>query len=189
MKLTTVFAATALLIATSAGAIADGHSETNNPIVGGAPMLPSRDIVGNAVNSADHTTLIAAVRNAGLVETLQSEGPFTVFAPVNAAFADLPPRTVDTLMAPENGQMLTKVLTAHVVAGDVSTSDIAAAARGSSDGFYHFNALSGDALSAQIVNDSVYIYDESGNAGRITIADVEQLNGMIHVVDTVLVPR
>ncbi|MEM7644069.1 MAG: fasciclin domain-containing protein [Pseudomonadota bacterium] len=187
MKRATTLAA-ALLLVTGA-AFADGHSEGNNPIVGGAPMLPDRHIIGNAVNSADHTTLIAAVRQAGLVETLQSEGPFTVFAPVNAAFADLPPGTVDTLLAPENGAMLTKVLTAHVVAGDMSTQDIVAAARRSSDGFYHFNALSGDALSAQVHGDDVYIYDENGNAGRITIADVEQLNGMIHVVDTVLVPR
>lgn len=160
-----------------------------NPMVGGAPMLEERNIVENAVNSADHTTLVAAVQAAGLVETLQSAGPFTVFAPVNAAFEALPAGTVDTLLKPENKEMLTKVLTAHVVAGDWSSADIARMARGSADGFYHFNAVSGDALSAQVRGDMLFIYDESGNAGRVTISDVKQSNGVIHVVDTVLVPK
>jgi uncharacterized surface protein with fasciclin (FAS1) repeats len=171
----------ALLIATAA--------QAENPMVGGAAMFESKNIIENAVNSADHTTLVAAVQAAGLVETLQSEGPFTVFAPVNAAFAALPAGTVDSLLKPENKAMLTKVLTAHVVAGDWSAAEIARQARNSSDGFYHFNAVSGDALSAQVKGNSVYIYDESGNAGRVTIADVDQSNGVIHVVDTVLVPK
>ena len=141
------------------------------------------------MNSADHTTLVAAVQAAGLVETLQSGGPFTVFAPVNAAFAALPAGTVDTLLQPENKEMLTKVLTAHVVAGDWSSADIARMARASDDGFYHFNAVSGDALSAQVRGRNLYIYDESGNASRVTISDVKQSNGVIHVVDTVLVPK
>ena len=178
MKTLKTFAAataTAALLAT--GAIAA------NPEVGGAPMFENKNIVENAVNSADHTTLVAAVKAAGLVDTLASEGPFTVFAPVNSAFDALPAGTVDTLLKPENKDMLTKVLTAHVVAG------IAAKARASSDGFYHFNAVSGDALSAQVKGNNVYIIDESGNASRVTIADVNQSNGVIHVVNSVLVPK
>lgn len=175
-------AAAALLLST-APALAE------NPMVGGAPMLEARNIVENAVNSADHTTLVAAVQAAGLVETLQSPGPFTVFAPVNAAFAALPAGTVETLLQPENKDMLTKVLTAHVVAGNWSSAEIARKARNSADGFYHFNAVSGDALSAQARGRNLYIYDENGTAGRITISDVKQSNGVIHVVDTVLVPK
>jgi uncharacterized surface protein with fasciclin (FAS1) repeats len=176
--------ATALALSAAAGA-----AYAANPMVGGAPMLEQRNIVENAVNSADHTTLVAAVQAAGLVETLQSDGPFTVFAPVNAAFAALPAGTVETLLEPANQEMLTKVLTAHVVAGDWSSADIARMARASADGFYHFNAVSGDALSAQVRGGNLYIFDESGNAGRVTIADVQQSNGVIHVVDTVLVPK
>lgn len=174
-------AAVALTVATAAFA--------DNPMVGGAAMFEERNIVENAVNSADHTTLVAAVQAAGLVETLQGPGPFTVFAPVNDAFAALPAGTVETLLLPENKDMLVKVLTAHVVAGDWSASDIAREARASSDGFYHFNAVSGDALSAQVKGNDVYIYDESGNASLVTIADVKQSNGVIHVVNAVLVPK
>lgn len=170
-----------LLSATAASA--------ENPMVGGAPMLETRNIVENAVNSADHTTLVAAVQAAGLVETLQSAGPFTVFAPVNDAFTALPAGTVDTLLKPENKDLLTKILTAHVVAGDWSSADIARMARASANGFYHFNAVSGDALSAQAKGKKLYIYDENGNVGRITISDVKQSNGVIHVVDAVLVPK
>jgi uncharacterized surface protein with fasciclin (FAS1) repeats len=183
MKFTRTAVAALALLATTGTALAA------NPMVGGAPMLEERNIVENAVNSADHTTLVAAVQAAGLVETLQSPGPFTVFAPVNTAFAALPAGTVDTLLKPENKEMLTKVLTAHVVAGDWSSAEIASMARAAADGFYHFNAVSGDALSAQVRGGSLYIYDESGNAGRITISDVKQSNGVIHVVDTVLVPK
>ncbi|MFK7937782.1 MAG: fasciclin domain-containing protein [Roseovarius sp.] len=160
-----------------------------NPMVGGAAMFESKNIVENAVNSADHTTLVAAVQAAGLVDTLQGDGPFTVFAPVNDAFAALPAGTVETLLMPENKAMLQKVLTAHVVAGDWSAADIMAAAKASSDGFYHFNAVSGDALSAQVKGGDVYIYDENGNAAKVTIADVDQSNGVIHVVNAVLVPK
>lgn len=160
-----------------------------NPEVGGAAMFETKNIVENAVNSADHTTLVAAVKAADLVDTLQGDGPFTVFAPVNDAFAALPAGTVDTLLMPENKAMLQKVLTAHVVAGDWSAADIMAAAKKSSDGFYHFNAVSGDALSAQVKGGNVYIIDESGNAAKVTIADVNQSNGVIHVVNSVLVPK
>ena len=124
-----------------------------------------------------------------LVETLQSPGPFPVFAPVNDAFAALPAGTVETLLMPENKDMLVKVLTAHVVAGDWSAAEIARQARASSDGFYHFNTVSGDALSAQVKGNNVYILDESGNASMVTIADVNQSNGVIHVVNSVLVPK
>ena len=161
----------------------------DNPMVGGAPMFADRNIVENAVNSADHTTLVAAVQAAGLVETLQSPGPFTVFAPVNDAFAALPAGTVDSLLQPENKDMLTKVLTAHVVAGKLSGEDIMRRARNSADGFFHMQTVSGDALSAQVKGRNLYLIDESGNAAKVTIADVNQSNGVIHVVDAVLVPK
>ncbi|OUD10894.1 fasciclin [Marivivens niveibacter] len=185
------FAASIIALALGTGAaFAESHAMTDNPMVGGAPMFADKNIVENAVNSADHTTLVAAVQAAGLVETLQSEGPFTVFAPVNAAFDALPAGTVETLLQPENKDMLTKILTAHVVAGDWSAADIVSAVRASSDGFYHFNAVSGDALSAQLSpSGNVYIYDESGNAALVTIADVNQSNGVIHVIDGVLLPK
>lgn len=160
-----------------------------NPMVGGAAMFESKTIVENAVNSADHTTLVAAVKAADLVDTLSSAGPFTVFAPVDSGFAALPAGTVETLLKPENKGLLQKVLTAHVVAGDMSAAEIARKARASADGFYHFNAVSGDALSAQVKGGSLYVYDESGNAARVTIADVDQSNGVIHVVEGVLVPK
>jgi uncharacterized surface protein with fasciclin (FAS1) repeats len=189
MKLTLAKTAfRALNVAAVAGFLSTA-AYAENPMVGGAAMFESKNIVENAVNSADHTTLVAAVQAAGLVDTLQSEGPFTVFAPVNAAFAALPAGTVETLLKPENKDMLTKILTAHVVAGKWSASDIVSAAKNSADGFYHFNAVSGDALSAQVKNGKVYIYDESGNASLVTIADVDQSNGVIHVVDHVLLPK
>lgn len=160
-----------------------------NPDVGGAPMLESKNIIENAVNSADHTTLVAAVKAAGLVDALMGAGPFTVFAPVNSAFDALPPGTVETLLKPENKEMLTKILTAHVVAGDFTAADIAARAKKSKDGFFNMETLSGDALSAKVKNGKVYVYDESGNASLITIADVDQSNGVIHVINKVLLPK
>lgn len=161
----------------------------DNPMVGGAPMFADKNIVENAVNSKDHTTLVAAVQAAGLVETLQSAGPFTVFAPVNDAFAALPAGTVDTLLKPENKDMLVKVLTAHVVAGKLSGEEIMRRAKNSADGFYHMQTVSGDALSAQVKGKNLYLIDESGNASKVTIADVNQSNGVIHVVNAVLVPK
>ena len=161
----------------------------DNPMVGGAPMFADKNIVENAVNSKDHTTLVAAVQAAGLVETLQSPGPFTVFAPVNDAFAALPAGTVDTLLMPENKDTLVKVLTAHVVAGKLSDADIIARAKAAPDGFFHMQTVSGDALSAQVKGKNLYLIDESGKAARVTIADVNQSNGVIHVVNSVLVPK
>ena len=180
--LRTTFAA-ALLSMTALGALAA------NPNVGGAPMFADKNIIENAVNSADHTTLVAAVKAAGLVDALMGDGPFTVFAPVNDAFAALPEGTVDTLLQPENKDMLVKVLTAHVIPANLSGAMLMSKAKASADGFFHIETLSGDALSAQVRGSNLYIYDESGNAGRVTIADVNQSNGVIHVVDTVLVPK
>ncbi len=182
------------LLATTAAAMIGGAtlaatSAMPNPMVGGAAMYSEKNIVENAVNSADHTTLVAAVKAAGLVDTLAGPGPFTVFAPVNAAFAALPAGTVDTLLMPENKEMLVHVLTAHVVAGDWSAEDIAAAAKASKDGYANFTTVSGDALSAKMKDGSLYIFDESGGAARVTIADVNQSNGVIHVVDKVLLPK
>ncbi len=160
-----------------------------NPMVGGAPMFVERNIVENAVNSADHTTLVAAVEAAGLVDALQGDGPFTVFAPVNAAFEALPAGTVETLLMPENIEMLQRILTSHVVADNLSGAELMRRARASSDGFFHLETLSGAPLSAQVPGRTLWIYDQSGNAGRVTISDVNQSNGVIHVVDTVLLPR
>lgn len=182
MKLS--ISALALSVAFAATAVAQ-----DNPMVGGAPMFADKNIVENAVNSKDHTTLVAAVQAAGLVETLQSPGPFTVFAPVNDAFAALPAGTVDTLLKPENKDTLVKVLTAHVVAGKLSGEEIMRRARNSSDGFFHMQTVSGDALSAQVKGRNLYLIDESGNASKVTIADVNQSNGVIHVVNAVLVPK
>ena len=162
-------------------------SEAKNPDVGGAPMFEGKNIVENAVNSADHTTLVAAVKAAGLVDALMGPGPLTVFAPVNAAFAGLPAGTVDTLLKPENKALLTKVLTAHVVAGDLKLADLRA--KVGKDGYANLKTLSGDALSVRFRGDKAMVYSESRNIGTITIADVDQSNGVIHVIDAVLVPK
>lgn len=177
---------------TAAFALALGASPllaAENPMVGGAPMFADRNIVENAINSADHTTLVAAVQAAGLVDALQGEGPMTVFAPVNAAFDALPAGTVETLLQPENIATLQRILTSHVVAGNLSGAEIMRRARNSRDGFFHMQTLSGAPLSAQVRGRSLWIYDQAGNAGRVTISDVNQSNGVIHVVDTVLLPR
>lgn len=172
-----------LCVATAAPAFAA------NPMVGGAPMYETKNIVENAVNSKDHTTLVAAVKAAGLVDTLMGPGPFTVFAPTNDAFAALPAGTVETLLKPENKATLVKILTAHVVAGNLSGEELMRKARASKDGFFNLMTVSGDALSAQVKGRNLYIYDEMGNAARVTIADVNQSNGVIHVVNKVLLPR
>ncbi len=173
-------------MATDASTTAEGEV----PMVGGAPRYPSNTIVENAVNSADHTTLVAAVKAADLVDTLSGEGPFTVFAPTNAAFEKLPDGTVETLLEPANKDQLTKILTAHVVAGNWSAQSIREAARSQRDGFYHFNAVSGDALSAKVTSSgNIFIFDENGDAYEITQSDVNQSNGVIHVIEGVLLPR
>jgi uncharacterized surface protein with fasciclin (FAS1) repeats len=153
--------------------------------VGGAPMYKHKDIVDNAVNSKDHTTLVAAVKAAGLVDTLKGPGPFTVFAPTNAAFAMLPAGTVDTLLKPENKQTLTDVLTYHVVAGRL---DAAALKRQIAGGNATLKTVKGDTLMASASGNTITLTDKKGGMSKVTIADVYQSNGVIHVVDHVLMP-
>ncbi|QQS14283.1 MAG: fasciclin domain-containing protein [Rhodospirillales bacterium] len=156
-------------------------------MVGGAAMYPSKDIVDNAANSKDHTTLVAAVKAAGLVDTLKGAGPFTVFAPTNAAFAALPAGTVDTLLKPENKATLTKVLTYHVVAGKVDAATLTGLiAKGG--GKHAVKTVSGDTLTASVEGGKVTLTDAKGGKSVVTIADVTQKNGVIHVVDKVLLP-
>ena len=157
-------------------------------MVGGAPMYPSKNIIENAVNSKDHTTLVAAVKAAGLVETLQGDGPFTVFAPTNDAFAALPAGTVDTLLKPENKDMLVKILTAHVLPAN-ATSQAAMQMIKDDGGEHHVTTVSGDALTLRMMGDKLVILDESGNTATVTQADVMQSNGVIHVIDKVLLPK
>lgn len=156
--------------------------------VGGAPMYPSKNIIENAVNSKDHTTLVAAVKAAGLVETLQGKGPFTVFAPTNAAFDKLPKGTVETLLKPENLKTLQTILTYHVVAGKMNASDIVKAIK-AGKGKATLTTVSGGTLTAWMKGNDVYLTDENGNSSKVTIADVNQSNGVIHVVDTVVLPK
>jgi uncharacterized surface protein with fasciclin (FAS1) repeats len=164
------------------------NMDSMNPMVGGAAMLRSRDIVDNAVNSADHTTLVAAVKAAGLVETLKSKGPFTVFAPTNAAFGKLSAGTVDTLIKPESKEMLTKILTYHVLAGKFDSKAIARRIR-QGHGSAKFKTVSGHTLTASMSGDDLIIRDEKGGTSQVTIGNVYQSNGVIHVVDSVLLPN
>lgn len=157
-------------------------------MVGGAPMYPTKDIVDNAVNSKDHTTLVAAVKAAGLVETLKTAGPFTVFAPTNEAFGKLPEGTVETLVKPENKATLTKILTYHIVAGRVSAADLVAKIK-AGGGKAELKTVSGGTLTAMADGKKVYLVDEKGGKSWVTIADVFQKNGVIHVVNTVLMPN
>ena len=157
-------------------------------MVGGAAMYPTKDIVDNAVNSKDHTTLVAAVKAAGLVETLKSDGPFTVFAPTNAAFDKLPAGTVATLVKPENKATLTKILTYHVVAGRLSAADLIAKIK-EGNGKAELKTVSGGTLVVMKKGKKLYLTDEKGGESWITIADVFQKNGVIHVVNTVLMPN
>jgi uncharacterized surface protein with fasciclin (FAS1) repeats len=164
-----------------------GAALAANPMVGGAPMFEDKNIVENAVNSADHTTLVAAVQAAGLVETLQGAGPFTVFAPTNDAFAKLPAGTVDTLLMPENKEMLTKILTCHVVAADAMSEAIMGMVE--ADGGKHpIATVGGCEFTAMTDGGQIMIEDGQGNVATVTIADVKQSNGVIHVIDTVLLP-
>jgi uncharacterized surface protein with fasciclin (FAS1) repeats len=162
--------------------------DSMNPMVGGAAMLRSRDIVDNAVNSADHTTLVAAVKAAGLVDTLKSAGPFTVFAPTNQAFDKLPAGTVEMLIKPENKATLTKILTYHVLAGKFDSNAIAQKIK-KGHGNAKFKTVSGDTLTASMSGNDLILRDEKGGASRVTIGNVFQSNGVIHVVDSVLLPN
>jgi len=173
---------TALALASAPAAFA--QMMHTDPMVGGAAMYPSKTIVENAVNSKDHTTLVAAVKAAGLVDTLNGPGPFTVFAPTNEAFAKLPAGTVDTLVKPENKGALTKILTYHVVAGKYSAKDLMklAAKHGT------LTTVEGETLAVSSGDGKVMLTDAKGGMSTVTIANVYQSNGVIHVVDTVLMP-
>ena len=159
-----------------------------NPMVGGAPMPADKNIVENAVNSKDHTTLVAAVKAAGLVETLQGPGPFTVFAPTNAAFEALPAGTVETLLKPENKDLLTKVLTCHVV-GVEAMSDAIGKMIADDGGTHPVKTVGGCTLQAMMDGEKITLTDENGTVATVTIADVDQSNGVIHVIDKVITPK
>jgi len=174
--------------ALAAIAIAPKANAQTDPMVGGAAMYPTKNIVENAVNSKDHTTLVAAVKAAGLVETLESAGPFTVFAPTNDAFDKLPAGTVDNLVKPENKETLTKILTYHVVAGRISSADLWAKVK-AGDGKAELKTVSGGTLTVMAKGKKLYLVDEKGGKSWITIADVNQSNGVIHVVNAVLMPN
>ncbi|TNC74637.1 fasciclin domain-containing protein [Rubellimicrobium roseum] len=178
----TLFAATALSLVAGAAA-----AQMANPMVGGAEMPATNNIVENAVNSADHTTLVAAVQAAELVETLSGEGPFTVFAPTNDAFAALPAGTVESLVEPQNKDRLTQILTCHVVAGEVFSTDLVAMIE--ADGGSHaIETVGGCTITASVQDGMVMLTDEQGRMSTVTIADVDQSNGVIHVIDDVILP-
>jgi len=166
------------------GLAAPAHAQV---MVGGAPMYANKDIIDNAVNSKDHTTLVAAVKAAGLVETLKGKGPFTVFAPVNQAFAALPAGTVDTLLKPENKAALTKVLTFHVVSGKMDAAALTAAIK-AGGGKAMLKTVEGESLTATVIGGVVTVTDSKGGMAHVTTADVIQSNGVIHVIDRVLLP-
>ena len=169
-----------------AGAPAAAQEKTVT--VGGAPMYPSKNIVENAVNSKDHTTLVAAVKAAGLVDTLAGKGPFTVFAPTNAAFAKLPAGTVETLVKPESKATLTKILTYHVVAGKMSAADLMKAVK-DGGGKAMLKTVEGESLTVMQTGDMLEVTDGKGGKSKVTIGDVNQSNGVIHVVDSVMMPK
>ncbi|NGP18377.1 fasciclin domain-containing protein [Devosia aurantiaca] len=172
----------------SFGALSGVAYAQENPEVGGAPMYADKNIVENAVNSADHTTLVAAVQAAGLVETLSGEGPFTVLAPVNAAFEALPAGTVDTLLLPENKDQLTQILTCHVIPARALSTDIVSMVE--ADGGEHVvDTVGGCKLTLKAEGGNVTVTDENGTVANVTIPDVIQSNGVIHVIDAVLTPK
>ncbi|WP_178985417.1 fasciclin domain-containing protein [Winogradskyella helgolandensis] len=183
--ISTLSLAVALLFGTST--MAQSKMAKDTKMVGGAEMYPTKDIITNAVNSKDHTTLVAAVKAADLVKTLQGDGPFTVFAPTNTAFEKLPEGTVATLLKPENKGKLQSVLTYHVIAGKFSGKDIMKAIK-KGGGKATFKTVNGAMITAMMDGKSLILKDESGNKSMVTIADVNQSNGVIHVVDTVVLP-
>ena len=178
----------AILMLAIGMAVTVSAQKMDDPMVGGAAMYKTKNIVENAVNSKDHTTLVAAVKAAGLVDTLEGAGPFTVFAPTNEAFAKLPAGTVDTLLMAENKPMLTKVLTYHVIAGNYDSKAIAKAIK-DGHGKAEFTTIEGGKLWAMMDGKNLILTDEKGGRSMVTIADVRQSNGVIHVVDTVLMPN
>ncbi|RJT31363.1 fasciclin domain-containing protein [Mesorhizobium waimense] len=180
--------ATLLLAGTIAVSALGAAAYAANPMVGGAPMYAKKNIIENAVNSKDHTTLVAAVKAAGLVDTLQSAGPFTVFAPTNEAFAALPAGTVETLLKPENKDKLTKVLTCHVIGAKALAADVTKMVN-DDGGAHKAKTAGGCELTLKADGGKVTVTDENGNVANVTIADVEQSNGVIHVIDKVLLPK
>lgn len=185
MKISKIVTAALVLIIMLGGAASYAQK---TKMVGGAAMYPDKNIIENAVNSKDHTTLVAAVKAAGLVETLQGKGPFTVFAPTNEAFDKLPKGTVETLLKPENKKMLQGVLTYHVVSGKWSAADVMSAIK-KGKGKAEVTTVQGGKLWFMMDGKDVWIMDEKGGKAKITIADVNQSNGVIHVIDTVLMHK
>jgi len=185
MKIQKIVAATFFMLSVSTQVFAQKEKTVE---VGGAPMYPSKNIVENAVNSKDHTTLVTAVQAADLVETLQSAGPFTVFAPTNAAFDQLPKGTVETLVKPENKATLQKILTYHVVAGKMNAKDLQKAIK-LGKGKAKLKTVSGGVLVATMEGTNLILTDENGNKAQVTIADVNQSNGVIHVINAVVTPK
>ena len=183
-----ILAAFAMVIGFGVNTVSAQEMKSDNPMVGGAAMYKTKDIVDNAVNSKDHTTLVAAVKEAGLVEVLKGKGPFTVFAPTNAAFEALPAGTVETLLKPENKATLKKILTYHVVAGNYDSKAIAKAIKKGS-GTATLTTVSGGKLMAKMDGETLVLTDEKGGMSRVTIADVRQSNGVIHVIDAVVLPN
>lgn len=183
-KFAVAFGAVAALLTCGLAAQTDMQ---NTPMVGGAAMYPSKNIVENAMNSKDHTTLVAAVKAAGLVDTLESAGPFTVFAPTNAAFDKLPPGTVDTLLKPENLAELKKVLTYHVVPGRITSHKLEAMIK-KGGGQAELKTVEGGTINATMNGDTIVLHDEKGGTATITQSDVMQKNGVIDVIDAVLMP-
>ncbi len=185
-------AISAALFAVAAAGLSAGTADakmmrSKTVMVGGAPMYPTKNIIENAVNSKDHTTLVAAVKAAGLVETLSGPGPFTVFAPTNKAFDKLPAGTVATLVKPENKDTLTKILTYHVVSGTMTAADLTAAIK-AGHGKATLTTVQGEPLTAMLHGGKIMLTDAKGGMSTVTIANVMQSNGVIHVVDTVLMP-
>ncbi len=182
-----MFVSTVLSFALAISAVA-AQVQKKDPNVGGAPMFPTKNIVQNAVNSKDHTTLVAAVKAAGLVDTLESAGPFTVFAPTNEAFDKLPAGTVATLLKPENKAMLVKILTYHVVAGRLSSKDLMKKIK-AGHGKAMLKTVSGGTLTATMADGKIMLTDEKGGMATVTIPNVYQSNGVIHVINAVLLPQ
>ncbi|PZR19168.1 MAG: fasciclin [Flavobacterium psychrophilum] len=182
MKISKILTAAIVLL------LSVGPMTAQTKMVGGAAMYPNKNIIENAMNSKDHTTLVAAVKAAGLVETLEGKGPFTVFAPTNAAFDKLPKGTVETLLKPENKKMLQGVLTYHVVSGKWSAADVMSAIK-KGKGTAEVTTVQGGKLWFMMDGKDVWIKDEKGGKAKVTIADVNQSNGVIHVIDTVLMHK
>ncbi len=172
----------------AAPSIAQTAATADTVMVGGAPMYPSKNIIENAVNSKDHTTLVAAVKAAGLVETLESKGPFTVFAPTNEAFGKLPAGTVETLVKPENKATLVKILTYHVVSGNYTAADLMKMVK-AGGGKAMLKTVEGDPLMLSENGSKLYVSGEKSGVAEVTIPNVKQSNGVIHVVNTVVLPN